>query len=142
MTQLLPDGFGWRKYDCPVPLYRHGGGAPDPACRAYLLWPGPDEGRCRQLRRWEGLAPAYLGVISHGYGPPVAVAYAAGTVFQLLAEGKLLTRSWIPAADAAEAVEFVRHNLLGVWMGGHTPFLVSVTHSWDELVEQHAGNFD
>ena len=141
MPAISPDGYGWRKYECPAPLFRYVGGPPDPGCSEYLLWTAVDAGRCKGLSRWAGLDDAFLGFVSRGFGPLTACAYAADSVFKILAAGDILTRSWIPGSDAAEAVEFVRGNLLGVWMGPHTPFLVSTTRSWDELVKQNTPYF-
>jgi hypothetical protein len=141
MPAISPDGFGWRKYECPAPLFRHNGGQPDPSCREYLLWPTADNGRHRRLTRWDGLDEAFLGFVSRGFGPAIAVAYSADAVFRILTAGDILTRAWFPAVDAADAVEFVRGNLLGVWMGDRTPFLVSATPSWEDLVAQNAPLF-
>jgi hypothetical protein len=40
---------------------------------------------------------------------------------------KLVARSWVDGIDAAEICEFMSLNLLGVWFGEKTPYLVSTS---------------
>jgi hypothetical protein len=53
------------------------------------------------------------------------------SILKQLKEGDLIFRTWLPAPDAAEAVEFVEQQLLGVWFGENTPFLLTTPpNSW------------
>ncbi len=130
------EAYGWRKYECPVPIGRHTGGEIDISHDGYLIWYGQDHGQYKHLNRWMSMEDAFLGFISRGYGPPIAVAYSIDKVAGLLATSALMSRLWIPGADAAEAVEFISQCIAGVWMGEKTPFLISVSGGWDSTLRQ------
>jgi hypothetical protein len=55
-------------------------------------------------------------------------------ILKLLQSGDLIFRTWHPAVDAAEAVEFVNYQFLGVWFGEKTPFIL--THQPEFLDER------
>lgn len=130
------EAFGWRKYECPVPLSIFSGDDIDLSHRGYLLWYCKDAGQYPHLNRWQDMEGAFLGFVSRGHGPPIACAYSITQIGDMLSKGELMSRHWIPGADAAEAVDFITKFLLGVWMGEKTPFLVSVSDDWDAIIGQ------
>lgn len=134
MTPILPDAFAWRKYECPAEVHIFQGCA-DPGYTGYVLWPSAGIWKYPHLARWDGLQGAFTGFVSRGFGPPIATAYSLDGVFENLKAGELLSRTWNAGADAAEFTEFVVYNLLGVWMGDKTPFLISTSCSWSHSIE-------
>lgn len=64
-----------------------------------------------------------MGFVSYGIEAPHACAYDARKVFQISGES-ILAKTWLTGVDAAEVWEFVCGNLLGIWLGEKTPYLV------------------
>lgn len=112
----------WRKYELGYPARYFDGDTPD----GLTLWPVVDGGQYPHLNRWESLAGAFEGFVSVGLEKPHACAYSMGKTVEIISKN-LVARTWVDGIDAAEIYEFMTLNLLGVWFGSKTPYLVSST---------------
>lgn len=130
-----PSGYAWRKYECGVPVYRYADGDQFTASSKLILWPTAVGLQFPRLNRWEKLDSALMGFISVGLAEPHACAYSASAVLRLVGE-RLMARTWIDGADAAEAYEYMLGNLLGVWLGNRTPYLVSATADLTDILKK------
>lgn len=128
-------GYGWRKYECGVPVYRATEAALDPGYRERLLWPAVDEGQFPLLNRWEKLEEAFVGFVSRGLEEPHACAYSASIAMRIVSDQLLSSRMWIDGIDAADAYEFFLTNFLGVWFGDRTPFFLSQNQELSEILK-------
>lgn len=128
MQATHADYFLWRKYEMAIPAVIWRGGIQD----VTYLWPTPDAKQCNTLTRWDRLAPAFAGFASRGAKPAYATAYWASSVMEVLSQD-IVFRSWILGADAADLVEYFQAHLMDVWMGEHTPYLVTRT---DKLCDE------
>lgn len=120
-----PTLFGWRRYEVQVPLYTPPlGGLLDPERRCF--YPSADEGQYPKLSRWdELLAPAFRGFVAYGGEPPHATAYDYESALELM--GGMISPTYNEFADAVNRRELVATQLLGVWFGEKTPYLVYKT---------------
>jgi hypothetical protein len=130
----LRAGYLWRRYEMGVPVCMPAWPM-SPKFRGYVLWPAVDTGQLPALNRWDRLAGAFAGFVASSWGEPRACAYDLQAVLRLL-QNEVVGRVWIPGADAAEVVEYLFGNLLGVWMGEKTPFMLSSAETLDEEVSR------
>ncbi len=114
----------WRKYECGVPARVYTGQVVEELEHGLLIWPGVDQGQHPKLNRWQNLGPAFFGFVSRGMAPPHACVYLAAKVREI-AEGGLVHKTWIEGADAAAVYDWMVGNLVGVWMGDKTPYLMT-----------------
>lgn len=131
-----PVAWAWRKYQAGLPVW-------DPTMLPasdgrLMLWRTTDYGQLPHLNRWENMESAFAGFVGNG-GGTLASAYWLGGIMKLLKEGELMSRTWNSAVDLAEAVEFVEYNLLGVWFGDKTPFVLTGKPAWFDESEQNDG---
>jgi hypothetical protein len=96
-----------------------------------------DHKQLPDLNRWENLEPSFAGFV--GDGCNMACAYWLSSILKQLKGGDLVFRTWLTASDAAEAVEFVEQQLLGVWFGEKIPYILTPGPSFLESDEQKAG---
>jgi hypothetical protein len=101
------------------------------------FWASVDHKQQPSLNRWENLEPSFAGFV--GEGGNMACAYWLSGILRQLKEGDLVFRTWNSAADAAEAVEFVEQQLLGVWFGEKTPFILTDSPQFLEEGKQNGG---
>lgn len=131
-----PDAYAWRKYQCAVPVYRWSATAAAEHPRALYLWPAADDNQHPRLNRWEKLEPAFVGFISIGEAAPSACAYSARGALESI-RSSILYPQWAGrGADAASCYEYMLHNLLGVWMGEATPFLLHDTEVLTDSIKK------
>jgi hypothetical protein len=131
-----PVAWGWRKYQAGVPVWDT---SMVPASDGHLmLWTAEDHGQLPHLNRWENMEVAFAGFVGNG-GGTLACAYWLAGVMKLLKDGDLMLRTWNSAVDVAEAVEFIEYNLLGVWFGDKTPFLLTPGPEWIHESAQKEG---
>lgn len=130
-----PAAWAWRRYQLGVPV-RYVGMEPLPP-GSLGFWPSPDHNQLPSLNRWENLEPSFAGFV--GDGTNMACAYWLSSILKQLKGGDLVFRTWLTASDAAEAVEFVEQQLLGVWFGEKTPYILTPGPAFLESDEQKSG---
>lgn len=116
-----PAAWAWRRYQLGVPVWTPTLEPLPPGCLGF--WPSLEYKQLPKLNRWENLEASFAGFV--GDGSNMACAYWLPAILKQLKEGDLVFRTWLTAADAAEAVEFIEQQLLGVWFGEKTPFLLT-----------------
>ncbi len=114
----------WRKYECGLPAVIFSGQPWEELEDKLVVWPALDCVQWPGLNRWQGLHSSFFGFASRGLAAPHACVYSATGVVQQLEAG-LLSRSWVEGVDAAERCDWLIGNLLGVWMGEKTPYLMT-----------------
>ena len=130
-----PIAWAWRRYQLGVPVWEPTMDSAKPGCLTF--WASADHKQQPSLNRWENLEPSFAGFV--GDGVNVACAYWVSSILRQLKDGDLVFRTWNSATDAAEAVEFIEQQLLGVWFGEKTPFLLTDTPQFLEDAGQKRG---
>lgn len=124
-------GYAWRKYECGRPVYDF---QPPVDERQLILWPAAPGSQLPELNRWEGLRRAFIGFVSLGLAAPHACAYSAATALEVISQ-EILARTWMEGPDAADAYEYLTGNLLGVWLGDRTPYLITNGPELEEILK-------
>lgn len=132
---MNPCGYGWRKYECGVPLHVYQPGDLMSPSDGLILWPAAVGSQLPKLNRWERLGGALVGFVSIGLARPHACVYSARAALGIISND-ILSRTWIDGADAAEAYEYLLSNLLGVWLGNRTPYFTTPTSRLEDILKK------
>jgi hypothetical protein len=125
----------WRKYELGRPAKVFARQPWSELEDGLIIWPAIEEGQWPELNRWQGLDNAFFGFASLGLAAPHACVYLATNVLSA-ADNGLLAKTWTDGADAAERYEWLTGNILGIWMGEKTPYLLTENSDFIKIFQR------
>lgn len=126
--------FLWRKYAVPVGAVE-GGASLSLHEQRPVVWASTADESHPDLPRWDGLEAAFYGYVSEGAGPVEAVCYDLGKAFDAVRNSSVI-RFGVRTVDAVVLEEYFVNTFLGMHFGNSTPWFVSPSLQWSEIVKQ------